>query len=87
MADHTGIAAVACFPEAVPEKGDRGGAGSLVLGQEVAAQRGPLANEAEGIGRDLTASVILREGLRVGEIAEAEGIRAEAAELRDFSCV
>ena len=63
------IAAVARLPDAVAENRHRRRARLVVVGQETAAEQRPLADEPEGVGRDVRPLVALRNASFVADAA------------------
>ena len=79
-ADDGRIAAVAVLPDAVAENDDGGRSWPIVLGQEVASEQGPLANQLEPVGRDERALKPLR---RPSFVADVHDAAAEGGERRE----
>ncbi len=80
LANDAGVAAIAVLPDAVAKDDDRGGARTIVIGNEVASQERGLAKQLEASRRDVGAGVALRRPALVAHVHRRAAVRGEAVE-------
>jgi hypothetical protein len=73
-AEYGGIAAVAILPDAVAENHHRAGAGTIVVREEIAPDERLLADQLEGVGRDVRSDEAFG---RPSFVADVHGLTAE----------